>query len=954
MKKIFLLFFTMFLVLALYAQPRKVGYFTLNKVMNETAASVQIDPVFRMLQADPNLQVTLNVVSATDTVDLTGYDVVVVQESFASSNNILKPGQTLALDTFMVPVVFNKNYAFAGGRAFVTGTTGGGAETEGVGYVYLRVDPANQSNDLFKGVTFTGDTVALFKVTTNDAGVTVNPDRNKAINYARNVGLLDAMGDTLKNTLLALPARINPAHTDITVCFNDIPAGTKLGSETLKARMITLGMNFGAICGAYGSNITSAGLTIWRNAVYMAAGLTVPDTPVEFNEWKIGYYTLKGKTMDPSAALPSEDPIITMLKNNNPQWEVDVNEVAADSVFDLASKDYDLVIVQESFNSTSPILMPTGSLALDTISVPFIYNKSYAFRDGRAFTGGALGSGAEQEGKGFVYLRVDSANQTNPLFKGVTFKGDTVAMFRATTNDAGVYINPDRNKALNYAIDVVLTDLSGDTINTLIAKPARINPAHENRLTVSVNDIPAGTTIGSETLKARMITIGMNFGAICAAEGTNMTSAGLTLWRNAVHSALGLPVPATPVAAPIPEINAILVHGPNGDSLQYDFLTNNGINVTLFNSATRGLGLVSQDTIDMLNAADVVIIGRSPKSDMFQDSVNRVAWNNLTAPVILNSPWIARNSRLNWFNSGSCVQNNAAGITIAKIADDTDPIFSYTPITDDTAEWSYLADDYITVTSPFNGDTVAYRSDQPLIVRFMVDSAFYPGAKDTVVAPRTYFGFGNDYAGPINYFPLTDGAQAAYLSEIMRITGNPPMEPLYYISADASIADIDVQPVDIQPAFDPATLNYDVLLEQGPDFDTIIVTVRAGSNRAKVYGAGTYSITRDTVIKVYAIAQNTRKGNTYTINVAIQQPGFKDIDASGISLFPNPAADYITIDGIQANSSIKIFNTVGQVVYSGQSKGTRESINIGTLRNGMYLLQFEMKDKVVKYKFIKN
>jgi hypothetical protein len=956
MKKYFLLLLTMFLALAIYAQPKKVGYFTLNKTMNETAASVAIDPVLRMLQADPNLEVTLNVVNATDIVDLTGYDVVVVQESFGGSNDILKPGHTLALDTFMVPVVFNKNYAFAANRAFVAGTTGGGAETEGVGYVYLKVDPANQSNDLFKGVTFVGDTVALFKVTTNDAGVTVNPDRNKAINYARNVGLLDAGGDTLKNTLLALPARINPAHTGITVCFNDIPAGTKVGSETLKARMITLGMNFGAICGAYGSNITSAGLTIWRNAVYMAAGLTVPDTPVDFLEWKIGYFTLKGKTMDPSAALPSEEPIITMLKNNNPQWEVEVNEVAADSVFDLASKGYDLVIVQESFNSSSPVLMPTGSLALDTISVPFIYNKTYALRDGRAFTGGALGSGAEYEGKGFVYLRVDPANQSNPLFKGITFKGDTAAMFRTTTNDAGVYINPDRNKALNYAIDVIQTNPSGDTISTLLARPARINPAHETRLAVSVNDIPAGTTIGSATLKARMIAIGMNFGAICAAQGTNMTSAGLTLWRNAVHSALGLPVPSAPVAAPIPEINAILVHGLKGDSLQYDFLTNNGINVTLFNSATRGLGLVSQDTIDMLNAADVVIIGRSPSSSMFQDSINRVAWNNLTVPVILNSPWIARNTRLNWFNSGDAVQNNASGITVARIDESTDPIFANTPINNDTAQWSYLADDYIRVTSPFNGDTIAYRTEQPLVVRFMVDSAFYPGARDTVVAPRTYFGFGNDNAGPNNYFPLTDGAQAAYLSEIMRITGNPPMEPLYYISADASIKSISVQPVNIQPVFDPATLTYEVVLEQGPDYDTIMVSAIAGSNRAKVYGAGTYAITGDTVIKVYAIAQNTRKGNTYTINVIVQstQPGFKDINNADISLFPNPAIDYITIDGIQVNSSIKIFNTVGQIVYSGQSNGTREIVNISALRNGMYLLQIEMKDKVVKYKFVKN
>jgi len=37
-------------------------------------------------------------------------------------------------------------------------------------------------------------------------------------------------------------------------------------------------MNFGAICANAGQNITSDGLTIWRNAVYMLAGLEVPAT----------------------------------------------------------------------------------------------------------------------------------------------------------------------------------------------------------------------------------------------------------------------------------------------------------------------------------------------------------------------------------------------------------------------------------------------------------------------------------------------------------------------------------------------------------------------------------------------------------------------------------------------------------------------------------------------------
>ena len=382
MKKFYLLLLTIFLSLAVvFAQPKKVGYFTLQKTMDATAASVQLDPVLRMLQADPNLDVTLTAMSATDTAHLAGYDVIIVQESFSGSGAYLKPGASLALDTFPVPVVYNKTYAFAGGRALAAGALGGGAETEGAGNVYLRVDAAHQSNDLFKGVTFAGDSVAIFKVNTNDAGVTVKPDRFKALNYARNVVIVDtASGDTISTTLLAKPAVINVAHTNITISFNDIPAGTQIGSEILRSRMITLGMNFGAQCGAYGSNMTAAGLTIWRNAVYMAAGLAVPAEPVEFQKWKIGYFTLN-KTMDVTAASPLQDPVITMLQTNNDQWDVVVNPIVAHSKEDLNLSQYDAIVIQESISGSDTILKPMGSLALEKLPVPTVYQQEPMLSD---------------------------------------------------------------------------------------------------------------------------------------------------------------------------------------------------------------------------------------------------------------------------------------------------------------------------------------------------------------------------------------------------------------------------------------------------------------------------------------------------------------------------------------------------------------------------------------------
>jgi hypothetical protein len=213
--------------------------------------------------------IALTDVSATSPVDLDAYDIALVQEAMGGGDKILTPAGPLGLAKFDLPVLYNKTYAFKAGRAFASGQAGSGAEQQGL---TITVDPAQQDNDLFKGLTFADDnTLALFKVPTTDDG-TVGAEKSvKNINYAKEVVLSDA------NTLIAIPTGV----TDAVICINDLPAGTVVGGETLAERMITLGLNFGAICAENGTNMTNAAFTIWRNALYMLAGLPVPADPYD-------------------------------------------------------------------------------------------------------------------------------------------------------------------------------------------------------------------------------------------------------------------------------------------------------------------------------------------------------------------------------------------------------------------------------------------------------------------------------------------------------------------------------------------------------------------------------------------------------------------------------------------------------------------------------------------------
>ena len=154
---------------------------------------------------------------------------------------------------------------------------------------------------------------------------------------------------------------------------------------------------------------------------------------------------------------------------------------------------------------------------------------------GRGFASGATGSGGEVEGT--LTINVSDAGAASEIFTGINTAGE-VKVFNTGAADDG---SRDRRKGMQYATDVVI---SADA--TLLASGVN----DPETATVCINDIPAGATIGSETLKARMVAFSMNYGAICANEGTNFTDEGLTLWRNAIYSLAGLEVPAELYDAP--------------------------------------------------------------------------------------------------------------------------------------------------------------------------------------------------------------------------------------------------------------------------------------------------------------------------------------------------------------------------------------------------------------------
>lgn len=245
---------------------KKIAYLTksANKAAWDAGATAILnDPFIQMFNADSRFAITVydDDGAGSSAVDLSQFDLLVIQESFGGADNVLKPAGILGISKLTIPVIYNKAYALRSGRAFTTSA----AAPADVADLAITVPVAKQSHPLFTGVTFTNNTVAIFNAQYTDLGATPG---TKSLQRVSGIEL-SATGTNLAEVTGATVA-------DQAIVLNDIPGGTTFGSsnELLPAssRMIAFAWNFGAICGGNGTNITADALKIFKNAALLLTG----------------------------------------------------------------------------------------------------------------------------------------------------------------------------------------------------------------------------------------------------------------------------------------------------------------------------------------------------------------------------------------------------------------------------------------------------------------------------------------------------------------------------------------------------------------------------------------------------------------------------------------------------------------------------------------------------------
>ncbi len=275
MKKISTLLVALLVLVAFANAQKNVAYMTLQKDMAEGAWPVDNDVIIQLLKADPKINLTVLVTNedgaigdSKTKVDLSGYDAIIAAETYNSGDNVWKSGYPLYMGTLPAPTLYNKAYSLRKDKALGADSPGQSHDAEDV----YNMTVAVPTHPIFSGIDVSGEKITVVKSGVGDTG---DKAYNKAMQY--NTGNVVS-----GSTLLGYPE----GATDVVLSFNDLAAGTTIDDITVPVRVISFAMNTGQLTykgdDDSGINLTTDGLTLWRNAVYIVAGIDVPTTPAVF------------------------------------------------------------------------------------------------------------------------------------------------------------------------------------------------------------------------------------------------------------------------------------------------------------------------------------------------------------------------------------------------------------------------------------------------------------------------------------------------------------------------------------------------------------------------------------------------------------------------------------------------------------------------------------------------
>jgi hypothetical protein len=169
-------------------------------------------------------------------------------------------------------------------------------------------------------------------------------------------------------------------------------------------------------------------------------------------------------------------------------------------------------------------------------------------------------------------------------------------------------------------------------------------------------------------------------------------------------------------------------------------------------------------------------------------------------------------------------------------------------------------------------------------------------------------------------------------------------------ASDAALSGLSANTGTLTPAFDPATMEYDLVLAAGTP--SVTITATPSDPEAAVEGDGEFSTFPDTVM----IEVTAQDGYTmmYQVNIEREATGMRDTRSRLARIYPNPAADMITVEYRgSGEATIMVYDMLGKMVMSRIHDADVSTLNISGLEQGIYLIRVSDGDISEIQRFMK-
>ncbi|HET6992619.1 MAG TPA: T9SS type A sorting domain-containing protein, partial [Bacteroidia bacterium] len=115
-------------------------------------------------------------------------------------------------------------------------------------------------------------------------------------------------------------------------------------------------------------------------------------------------------------------------------------------------------------------------------------------------------------------------------------------------------------------------------------------------------------------------------------------------------------------------------------------------------------------------------------------------------------------------------------------------------------------------------------------------------------------------------------------------------------------------------------------------------------------GAGTWN-----VVYTYTDVNGCSNSATQQITVDLCLGLSNGIINSDVEVFPNPFSNSVTVatDNPQAKADLKIYNLLGEEVYSSVITNQKTEIDLQSLQSGIYFIRITSGDRTITKKIVK-